>query len=116
MGFMEKRCLEPRALCSGRKNGAAEIEDLRFFYREGMMKGFSLEDQMLLYGILGGTPCILRLNRSEACKENITDLFLMPTGYLYEEPMLLSFVRKCKEPSVYYSIMEAIASGAVGAK
>lgn len=115
MGFMEKEVLGAESPLFGRRTAQLKLKTFVFFTAKEMMKGFSLEDQMLLYGILGGTPMYLaRLNPKRSLQENITDLFLMPTGYLYEEPMLL-LRQEVQEPSVYYSIMEAIASGAVRA-
>ena len=111
MGFMEKEVLGAESPLFGRRTAQLKLKTFDFFTAKEMMKGFSLEDQMLLYGILGGTPMYLaRLNPKRSLQENITDLFLMPTGYLYEEPMLL-LRQEVQEPSVYHHGGDCVRSG-----
>lgn len=66
----------------------------------------------MLYGAFGGTALYLRQIRSgKSVKENITEAFLRPVSYLYEEPLLL-MRQEVQEPGVYCAIIEAIAGGA----
>lgn len=85
-----------------------------FDYRTSMefLNGFSDEEKLMLYGAFGGTAMYLaQIRKEKSLKDNIKDVFLKPTGYLYEEPLLL-LRQEVQEPGVYCAIIEAIAGGA----
>ena len=72
----------------------------------------SAETKCEYYGAVGGTAQYLgRLKPSISFEKNICNLFLKPTGYLYEEPRLL-LRQEIQEPAIYNAIIEAIACGA----
>jgi AAA+ ATPase superfamily predicted ATPase len=69
-------------------------------------------DKAILYGVTGGVPEYLsKINPQKSVRENITDLFLTPSGHFFEEPANL-IKQELREPSTYNVIIEAIASGA----
>lgn len=73
--------------------------------------GFSDEEKLMLYGAFGGTALYLRqVQRERSFAENIRELFLNVTAYLYEEPLLL-LRQEVQEPGIYSAVIEAIASG-----
>ena len=74
--------------------------------------GFPNEDKLKLYGAVGGTAMYLEQVRPDMTfKENIVNLFMKPTGYLYEEPQLL-LRQEVQEPGIYNAVIEAITEGA----
>lgn len=112
MGFMEKEVLGAKSPLFGRRT--AQLHMKPFDYRTSIkfLSGFGREEQLELYGAFGGTPMYLsRIQNDRSVRENITDLFLQPAGYLYEEPLLL-MRQEVQEPGTYCAIIEAIASGA----
>ncbi len=115
VSFMEKDVLGAKSPLFGRRTVQLHMKPFDYFTSVKFLQGFDLEEQLMLYGALGGTAMYLGQVRSEkTVKENLTDLFLKPTGYLYEEPLLL-LRQEVQEPGTYYAIIEAIAKGAVRA-
>lgn len=71
----------------------------------------SLEDKAYLYGITGGVPhYINKLDVSEDIDTALLENFFDTSAYLYEEPENL-LKQELREPSVYNSIISAIAGG-----
>lgn len=112
MGFMEKEVLGSKSPIFGRRTAQLHLKSFDYRTSVQFLKGFSKEEQLLLYGAFGGTAMYLQLVRPDkSIRENIMDTFLKPTGYLYEEPLLL-MRQEVKEPGVYCAVIEAIAGGA----
>ncbi len=112
MGFMEKEVLGAKSPLFGRRT--AQLHMKSFDYRTSIkfLDGFSQEEKLMLYGAFGGTAMYLQqISHQKTLEENIKDIFLEPTGYLYEEPLLL-LRQEVQEPGVYSAIIEAIAGGA----
>ena len=112
MGFMEKEVLSAKSPLFGRRT--AQLHMKTFDYRKSIefVNSFSQEDMLQAYGIFGGTPLYLQqIVKEKGLRDNIIDLYLSPTGYLYEEPGLL-MRQELQEPGVYSAIIEAIATGA----
>ncbi|MDD7390895.1 MAG: ATP-binding protein [Lachnospiraceae bacterium] len=113
MGFMEKEVLSSKSPLFGRRT--AQLHMKPFDYRMSLefLQNFSMEEKLILYSVFGGTAMYLqRIDNSLTLRENIQNLYLKPTGYLYEEPLLL-MRQEVQEPGVYCAIIEAIAKGAV---
>lgn len=112
MGFMEKEVLGAKSPLFGRRTAQLHMKPFDYLDSVRFMDGFSQEEKLMLYGGFGGTALYLRQVRSgKSVKENITDAFLRPVSYLYEEPLLL-MRQEVQEPGVYCAIIEAIAGGA----
>ena len=95
MSFMEYQVLGYKSPLYGRRTAQFKIKPFTYYESAQMLKGFSTEDQAVLYGITGGVPAYLdgvRLNLT--LKENIENLFLTESGHLFEEPanLLDSFI------------------------
>ena len=72
---------------------------------------FSIEQQLLAFGILGGIPRYLNAFSDEkSIKENIQEAILRNGAFLYDEPIML-LKMELREPNVYNSILQAIARG-----
>ena len=113
MGFMEKEVLSSKSPLFGRRT--AQLHMKPFLYTTGirMLPGFSGGEKLMLYSIYGGTPLYLRqIDNETGFEDNIRKDFLTPTGYLYEEPMLL-MRQEVQKPGMYCAVIEAIAGGAV---
>ena len=112
MGFMEKEVLSAKSPLFGRRTGQMKLKTFDNLTSSQFMNGFSHEEQLMLYGAFGGTPMYLqRIQGNQTLEENIINLILSPVGYLYEETLLL-LRQEVQQPTVYSTIIEAIASGA----
>lgn len=112
MGFMEKEVLGAKSPLFGRRTAQLHMKSFDYKTSAELLKGFPQKEQALLYGAFGGTAMYLRqINKDKSLKQNITDIVLNPTGYLYEEPLLL-LRQEVQEPGTYCAIIEAIAGGA----
>lgn len=113
MGFMEKEVLSAKSPLFGRRTGQLHLKPFNYLTSSAFVTGFSYEERLLFYSTYGGTPLYLQqIDSHLSFEENIKNLFLKPTGYLYEEPMLL-MRQEVQEPGIYFAISEAIAKGAV---
>ena len=112
MGFMEKEVLGAKSPLFGRRTAQLHMKAFDYKTSAELLGGFSKEEQALLYGAFGGTAMYLRqISNDKSLKQNIMDIVLSTTGYLYEEPLLL-LRQEVQEPGTYCAIIEAIAGGA----
>jgi AAA+ ATPase superfamily predicted ATPase len=112
MSFMEKQVLAYKSPLYGRRTAQFKILPFSFFAALPFLKGFAKEETALLYGITDGIPeYLIKINPQKSLRENIIDLFLTPSGHLYEEPENL-LKQELREPSAYNGMIEAIADGA----
>ena len=98
-------------LIYGRRTAQLQINPLNFFESAAYIENFSNEDKALAYGIAGGTPqYLLQINDKITLEENIKNIFLDTSSFMYEEPV--NFLKQeMREPAVYNSIISAIAGG-----
>ena len=112
MGFMEKEVLGSKSPLFGRRTAQLHMKTFDYATSVRFISQYSMEEQLMLYGAFGGTAMYLRqIQKDKTVKDNIIELFLSPTGYLYEEPHLL-MQQEVQEPGVYSAIIEAVAKGA----
>lgn len=112
MGFMEKEVLGAKSPLFVRRTAQLHMKSFNYSTSIKFLNGFSQEEKLMLYGAFGGTAMYLQqISQNKTLEENIKDIFLKPTGYLYEEPLLL-LRQEVQEPGVYSAIIEAIAGGA----
>lgn len=113
MGFMEREVLGAKSPLFGRRTAQLHMRPFNYLTSAKFLPGFTAQEKMLLYGIYGGTAMYLQqIDNTLSVGENIKNTFLKPTGYLYEEPLLL-MRQEVQEPGTYFAIIEAIANGAV---
>ncbi len=63
------------------------------------------------YSVIGGVPKYLELfNKKESLMQNICNLMLSKSGFLYEEPNFL-FSDEVTVPTNYFSVLKAISDG-----
>ena len=112
MSFMENQVLGYKSPLYGRRTAQFRITAFNFLDSLPFFEGFEKEEKAILYGITGGIPeYLIKINPQKTVKDNIIDLFLTTSGYLYEEPSNL-LKQELREPATYNGIIEAIAGGA----
>ena len=112
MSFMENQVLGYQSPLYGRRTAQFKILPFTFFESLPFYQNFGNEDKALLYGATGGVPEYLnKINPQKTVRDNVTDLFLTPSGHFFEEPSNL-IKQELREPSTYNAIIEAIAGGA----
>ena len=112
IGFMEREVLGAKSQLFGRRTGQMRIEPFDYLTASRFVPSFSSIDKALTYSIFGGTPhYLIKLDDERTIVENIIENVLDPHSYLYDEPILL-LKQELREPAIYNSVIEAIASGA----
>lgn len=112
MSYMEDHVLAYKAPLYGRRTAQMKLQPFTFEETCRCFKNFSPEEKALAYGIVGGTPqYLLLLNDRLSIEENIKNIYLNPTSFLFEEPVNL-LKQEVREPSIYTAIITAIAAGA----
>lgn len=112
MSFMEYQVLGYKSPLYGRRTAQFKIKPFTYYEAAELLTGFNEEEQAILYGITGGIPDYLtRIRPDLSIKENIKNLFLDESGYLFEEPANL-LKQELRQPATYNGIISAIANGA----
>lgn len=112
MSFMEEQVLGYKSPLYGRRTVQFKIHPFNYFEFGGMLSGFTLEEQAILYGVTGGiAEYASRIDSAQTMDENIVNLFFDESGRLFDEPSNL-LKQELKEPATYHSIISAIAGGA----
>lgn len=111
LSFMEKEVLGHKSPLYGRKTAELRIDPLSFFEASEMLPNYPLQDRFNAYGIAGGTPQYLKvLVRHEDLWQAVRMEILEKGAMLYDEPLNL-LRQELREPMVYNTILEAIATG-----
>lgn len=112
MSFMEQQVLGAKSPLYGRRSAQLLLKPFTFFESRKMLSDFSLEDVAVLHDVTGGIPEYQRyIDKASNVADNLTQLFMNPGGRMFEEPSNL-LKQELREPRVYNSILDAIASGA----
>ncbi|ADQ08252.1 DUF234 DEXX-box ATPase [Caldicellulosiruptor hydrothermalis 108] len=111
VSFIEKEVLSYKSPLYGRRTAQLIVEPFSFFESREFFPNYSFEDQVIAYGVLGGIPqYLIIIDSTKDIYENIKTKILDKSSYLYEEPKLL-LRQEVREPALYNSIIEAIATG-----
>lgn len=111
ISFMENKVVAYKAPLYGRATGQLKIEPFFFGTAKRYFENYSYEEQITAYSVFGGIPAYLEtIDNKKSLKENIINNFLKPQSYLFEEPTTF-FKEEFREPALYNSIVEAIATG-----
>ena len=112
MSFMEEQVMGYKSPLYGRRTTQYRIRPFTFFETRSYLNGMTAEDAAVCYGITGGVADYLSFVRQDRpLRENVVDLFLRPSGRLFEEPSNL-LKQELREPKVYNDILSAVAAGA----
>ena len=111
ISFMETEVMGAKSPLFGRSTSQLEIKGFDYLDSSKFFPNYSNEEKLLAYGILGGIPCYLeRFNCSNSIEENICNKILKTGSFLKDEPQVL-LKMDVREPVIYNSILEAIATG-----
>lgn len=111
VSFMENEVMGYKSPLYGRSTSQMEVLPFDYYEAAAFFPGYSAIDKLLAYGILGGIPCYLqRFSDKLTIEQNIATQILETGSFLKDEPQLLLRM-ELREPSVYNSVFEAIASG-----
>ena len=112
ISFMERDVLGYGSPLFGRRTAQFKIEGFDYYDAAKMLPFASNEDKIKYYACVGGTPHYLaQIEGGLSFEDNIKELFFKPHGYLYSEPAML-LQQELREPSMYNSVITAIATGA----
>jgi AAA+ ATPase superfamily predicted ATPase len=112
IGFMENEVMGYKSPLFGRRTAQMKLGSFDYIDAAAMLSKFSSEDKIKLYCCVGGTPYYLaRIDKQLSVEKNLEMLFFEPSGYLYEEPLML-LRQELREGAVYNSVISAIALGA----
>lgn len=92
-------------------SGLLKIRPLDFFQIRKAFPGYTVEDAVYLYGMLGGIPGLWKhMSPEKNLKENICETMISPEGALFGEcKRLLS--EELRELGIYQTILSALADG-----
>lgn len=112
VSFMIDEVMGYKSPLYGRITAHLEVKPFDYLESAEFFPNYSQEEKLLAYGILGGIPRYLKaFNPAQDIATNIAEHILSENAYLNDEPQL--FLRmELREPSIYNSILEAIANGA----
>lgn len=115
IGMMHEYALEGTAPLYGRvtksPNGEIEVEPLGFDAAMSFFPEYSPVEQVMAYGVFGGTPEYLRaVEDDQTLEENVTRTLLRRDGGLHEEPENVLH-RELDEVDRYFAILKSLAEG-----
>jgi AAA+ ATPase superfamily predicted ATPase len=88
-----------------------ELNPLKFESLKSFFPEYSIHDQVYCYAALGGLPGYLRLfDKKKTLEQNMKSEIFSKDSALFREPSLL-LQSRLREPSLYFSILHAIAVG-----
>ncbi len=111
VSFMEKEVLAEQSPLFGRRTGQRRLEPLRPPEALAFFDGWTIEERLASYAILGGMPAYLnRFSTRRSMQENVLAEILRPEGYLFDE---VSFLLRSElsQPATYNSILRAVSGG-----
>ena len=116
-GFMEGSVLGAKSPLYGRRNAQIKLEPFDFLDAALMMPASCTpQERVELYAMFGGTPYYLeQIDAGAPVGDNVERLFFDIAGPLYAEPQML-LRQELREPALYASVLDAVASGATSPK
>ena len=112
LSFMENQVLGYQSPLYGRRSGQIKLLPLDFQTARQFAPKLPKLDQAMMYGVTGAIPKYLSLfHDTLSLDQNLAMQFFDRNAYLFEETGNL-LKQEFKEPSLYQSIITAIATGA----
>jgi len=112
IGMMEKLALAQNSPLYGRRTAQYHLRPLDFFSAQQFIPHMEPVDRVSLYSITGGIPLYLKQFSSfSSLKKGLMTKVLAPGEFLVEEGRFLVLEEFKKDPSTYFSILKAVASG-----
>lgn len=111
VSFMETEVMGSKSPLYGRSTSNLELQSFDYLQSAAFFPNYSNEEKLLSYGILGGIPCYLQaFSDASPLAQNIAQNILSMGSFLKDETQNL-LKMELREPAVYNSIFEAIATG-----
>lgn len=111
VSFMVNEVMGYKSPLYGRITGSMEVKPFDYLDSAKFFPGYSFEDQLIAYGILGGIPRYLNaFDPAKSIQNNIKDNILQNGAFLNDEPQALLRM-ELREPVIYNSILEAVGNG-----
>lgn len=111
ISMMEHEVMDYKSPLYGRRTGSLKLMPLPFAEARRMLSGFSDEDQMRIYTMVGGIPLYLsKFDPSLTLHDNVIENFLRMDSYFADEPFM-TLIEDFRNPLTYYSIIAAISEG-----
>lgn len=96
----------------GRMTGQWHLQPLPFSSLQEFLPGWSVEERLAVYAIVGGIPAYLEwLDPARSLSQNIRDVMLAPGSMFVAEPAFLLY-DEVREPNMYLAVIKAIGQGA----
>lgn len=107
---MMEKLLGYKSPIYGRRTAQLNLKPVDFFSTKYFLMGYSTEDLVRSYGILGGTPAyLLEFNDKISIEENLLHYF-KNSSFLYQDAFFV-LREELDEPRNYFAIMEVVAKG-----
>ncbi len=111
MSFIEKDLLAEKNPLYGRATGIYKMKEMGFYDAAKFFPGYSEQDKLLCYAVLGGIPHYLKqFDPRLTVGENIKKHILTKGSALYSEVEFLLH-QELRETPIYNSLIEAVALG-----
>lgn len=111
MDIMNDQVLGRQSPLYGRRTGQVKLEPFPFSEIGAFLPGYSDEDRLAVYGLVGGIPWYLSFfDPRKSLRDNVADNFLDPYAVLSKESTLL-FAEENDAPVTYLDVITAIARG-----
>lgn len=112
ISFMQNEVVGYKSPLYGRATEIMELKSFDYYDSSLFFENYTNEEKIIAYGILGGIPRYLEeFSDKESIEKNIAQRIIREGAFLYDEPQMLLRI-ELREPTVYNSILEAIAGGA----
>jgi AAA+ ATPase superfamily predicted ATPase len=111
ISFMEREVLGHKSPLYGRRTGQLLVHPLPLRTLKDFFPGYSPEERITVYAILGGVPAYLvQFSDKLSIRQNIEKQILKPTAFLHDEVRFI-LMEELRDPKHYLSILQSIAFG-----
>lgn len=111
VGFVENNFVSKIGEAALSISGFLKVKELRFSHIKEYFPKYSIKELLEMYAVLGGFPGLWStIDKNLTVKENIMNLFLKKNSILSREA-LFYVENELRETSVYFTILESLASG-----
>ncbi|MBI2264676.1 MAG: ATP-binding protein [Armatimonadetes bacterium] len=111
ISFMEREVLGHKSPLYGRRTGQLLVHPLSLRTLKGFLPGYSPEERILTYAILGGVPAyLIQFSDKLSIRQNIEKQVLKPTAFLHDEVRFI-LMEELRDPKHYLSVLQSIAFG-----
>lgn len=111
VGFVENSLVSKIGEAALSISGFLKVKELRFSHLREYFSKYTIKECLEVYAVLGGFPGLWScIDKNLTVKENIMNLFLKKNSILSREA-LFYVENELRETSVYFTILESLASG-----